>query len=361
MAADGTILWYVRLHNEGREQRFGSFPTKTAAREYYEKAKAEQKLGRFFPERYQHSGSAKIQDVIDAYMATNTNKTAEQDQHYADFWKDWFGGATLKAVTPESIEKAKVQLSERTIGKKDDKLRPITPQTVLHYLKFLRHVMNIAVRDGKLDRNPMARVGLPKVHKGRLRFLDMEEEKQLAQAIGPTYAPWVRFAILTGLRREEQFSLRWTDVDVDRGVVTIPVTKAGGARYVHLNEEAKTLLRGLDSWLRSPWVFPSQNSATHLDSDNFYRRVYLPAVQKAKLDGVTWHTLRHTFASRLAMAGCDRARHRGMPRSHHDGPGTALRALVPCPSARGRGEGSGLWEASDQRGAGRSGFRNNRD
>ena len=31
--------------------------------------------------------------------------------------------------------------------------------------------------------------------------------------------------------------------------------------------------------------------------------MYLPAVQKAKLEGVTWHTLRHTFASRLAMAG----------------------------------------------------------
>src|SRR5437879_203134 len=87
-ATDGTSLWYVRLHHEGREQRCGSFPSKTAAREYYEKAKAEQKLGRFFPERYQLRGSAKVKDVIDAYMATNTNKTAEQDKHYADFWKD---------------------------------------------------------------------------------------------------------------------------------------------------------------------------------------------------------------------------------------------------------------------------------
>src|SRR2546427_669692 len=90
--ADGTILWYVRLYHQGQEKRFGSFPTKTAAREYYEKAKAEQKLGRFFPERYQHSGSVKVQGVIDAYMVTNNNKTAEQDKHYSGFWKDWFGG-----------------------------------------------------------------------------------------------------------------------------------------------------------------------------------------------------------------------------------------------------------------------------
>lgn len=36
----------------GRERQFGSFPTKTKAREFYEKAKLEQKEGRFFPERY---------------------------------------------------------------------------------------------------------------------------------------------------------------------------------------------------------------------------------------------------------------------------------------------------------------------
>ena len=37
--------------------------------------------------------------------------------------------------------------------------------------------------------------------------------------------------------------------------------------------------------------------------DNFYGRIYLPAVKLAGLEGVTWHTLRHTFASRLAMNG----------------------------------------------------------
>ena len=51
------------------------------------------------------------------------------------------------------------------------------------------------------------------------------------------------------------------------------------------------------------WVFPSENPETHLDPDNFYGRVYLPALEDAKLEGVTWHTLRHTFASRLAMNG----------------------------------------------------------
>jgi len=50
-------------------------------------------------------------------------------------------------------------------------------------------------------------------------------------------------------------------------------------------------------------VFPSENPATHADPRNFYRRVYLPKVKEIGLDGVSWHSLRHTFASRLAMSG----------------------------------------------------------
>ena len=65
--------------------------------------------------------------------------------------------------------------------------------------------------------------------------------------LGPTYAPWARLALLTGMRQAEQFGMTWQDVDLDRGVVTLPQTKAGVVQYVHLNEEAKTILRGMQA------------------------------------------------------------------------------------------------------------------
>ena len=40
-----------------------------------------------------------------------------------------------------------------------------------------------------------------------------------------------------------------------------------------------------------------------MDPRNFYRRVFLPTVKESGLEGVSWHALRHTFASRLAMSG----------------------------------------------------------
>jgi integrase len=203
------VLWYVRLYHEGRDRRFGSFPNKTKAREFYEKAKLEQAEGRFFPERYQKGGYAKLADVIDNHLATFT----------------------------------------------------------------------------------------------KTRFLSMEEEEALCDKLGPRYAAWVRLAILTGMRQQEQFSFRWENVDMQRGVWTLPTTKAGGVQYVRLNEEAKTLLQSLIPGNKSVWVFPSENPETHADARNFYRRYYLPAVKELGLTEVTWHTLRHTFASRLAMGG----------------------------------------------------------
>src|SRR5262249_9185964 len=92
-------------------------------------------------------------------------------------------------------------------------------------------------------------------------------------------------------------------VDWERALLTIPHTKAGGTRYVRLNAEAVEILRRMASWLTSQWVFPSENPGSHLDPRHFYARIFLPTVKRLGFEEVTWHTLRHTFASRLAMAG----------------------------------------------------------
>ena len=257
----GKIVWYVRLYNNGKEHRFGSFGTKTQAREFYETKKQEQKEGRFFPERYHLTGSASVQNVFDNYLLGITTKKDQRTERYmARWWGETLKGRRLNQITVDALDTARQGLLAKGC----------TPQRVNRYMAWLRHVLNGAIRAGKLSSNPVTKLKMFKEPKGKTRFLSFEEEyKKLYPELGTMYAPWARLAILTGLRQEEQFTLRWSQIDLERGLITLPTTKAGDCQYLPLNEEAITILRALDSWKYSAWVFPSENPATSIDPRNF--------------------------------------------------------------------------------------------
>jgi integrase len=353
----------VRLYHHGQERRFGSFPSKTAAREFYEKAKREQKEGMFFPERYRNAGTETIETLIDRYLIGHSGNTKSQrdERRFGAWWKARLKGYRLQSITPAILEDARqflfteqppLRLLKRTQALRNLKiprsLRNATtrqPATVNRYFAWLRKVMNVAVRDRKIQANPVSRLKFAKEPRGKTRFLSPEEEATLTHALGPVYAPWARLAILSGMRQAEQFSLKWAQVDLSRGLITLPKTKAGEVQYVRLNEEAKDILEGLTIGNRSVWVFPSENPLTHLDPRNFYDRVWIPAVKQAGIEWVTWHDLRHTFASRLAMAGhnegtiADLLRHSGtalVKRYAHLSP-SHLTAAVESVAAFGKG------------------------
>ena len=289
----GQTVWYVRVSQNGQIRWFGSFPTKTEARDCYEEVKTDQRRGVYFAENLKRRGAKRLADAIVHYMALNRKKTIANDRLYARFWQAQLPQIRLVDISPAQLDEVKDELLKKGLSN----------QSVLHYLKFLRHILNRAVRDRHLNQNPFSQIEMPKVPKGRLRYLSLEEEQRLSVTIGPTYAPWVRLAILTGLRQAEQFQLKWTDVDLERGMITLPQTKADECQLVYMNQEAIDILKGFTSWKDSRWVFPSQTKGTHLNPKNFYHRVYVPALRKAKLKNVDWHTLRHTFASRLGMSG----------------------------------------------------------
>lgn len=73
---DGGNTWATLFFwHERKDRQFGSFNSKTEAREFYEKAKQEQKMGLFFPKRYQRCGFAKLDEVLKEYLAGFTGKT----------------------------------------------------------------------------------------------------------------------------------------------------------------------------------------------------------------------------------------------------------------------------------------------
>ena len=197
--SDGTKVWYARLFHNGKEHWFGGFSTKTKARVFYEDRKREQREGRLQPERYHHGGCETLEELVESYLPSTGHKKAKKwEEFFAAWWKERLQGKRLNQVTPALLDEARQALLSKGL----------TPQRVNRYVDWLRHVLNIAVRDEKLLSNPVTKLKRFKEPRGRTPFLTTDDEGKLLKALGPVYGPWARLAILTGMRQAEQFGLR---------------------------------------------------------------------------------------------------------------------------------------------------------
>lgn len=89
-------------------------------------------------------------------------------------------------------------------------------------------MFSLAVRNGKIAANRVRLVKRRKENNVRLRFLDDEEEGALRTKIHemyPVHESEFDLALHTGMRRGEQYGLRWQEVDLKRGIITIPRSK----------------------------------------------------------------------------------------------------------------------------------------
>ena len=156
----------------------------------------------------------------------------------------------------------------------------------------------MAIRDDKAGSNPVSKLKTLRDPSGRTRYLTDAEEERLMKAL-----PTDEVLLHTGFRRGELLGLRWRDVDLKGGALTIPTAKNGEARHVPLTSTVRTILsrrtRSLDA---STFVFP--NSEGHRDL-RWAKKTVPAALRAAQIEDFRFHDLRHTFASRLAMEGVD--------------------------------------------------------
>jgi len=113
----------------------------------------------------------------------------------------------------------------------------------------------------------------------------------------------LEIAVNTGMRPSEQYSLDWDQVDLARRYLTIPKSKKGQTRHIHLNSEAVAAFKELQrrSLDGTGPVFVNMRR----EPLQGYKHWFEPAVGEAGGRDFTWYCLRHTFASRLVMEGVD--------------------------------------------------------
>ena len=155
--------------------------------------------------------------------------------------------------------------------------------------------------------NPCRHVRKYKEQK-RERFLSDEEFRRLGEVVNEMEvrgsvtvyeAAAIRLLMLTGCRKNEIVKLKWKDVDINAGEIRIPDGKTG-ARLVPLSPAAAEVLSGLPRKARRSWVILGTRSGRYLgDLQPAWERIR----ERAGLDDVRIHDLRHSFASRALALG----------------------------------------------------------
>jgi serine/threonine protein kinase len=179
------------------------------------------------------------------------------------------------------------------------------PATINRELGCLRHMFNMALKWKKAQVNPVREVKFLKEPKEKDRILTEEEEVKLLEAVRTGHKSKhlegiILTALNTGMRKGEILSLKWPNVDFKNGVITVEKTKNDDIRKIPMNQKLTEILEGVKKVSKSDYVF-SENGKPYLDVKTGWWTV----LEKAGIENFTFHGLRHTFGSRLGMAGVD--------------------------------------------------------
>jgi integrase len=212
----------------------------------------------------------------------------------------FFGGRLLTSITPKLIE-----------DYKRERRKVVKTATINTELVTLKAMLNKAVEWGYIRKSPADRVKKLRRAVPVTRFLSNEEIKKLFAAChgsGSIFLyPFVATALYTGMRKSELFHLEWSDVDFEGQVIRVQPkvdwhTKNYKMRAIPIHPDLLKILRGY--WQRQHGILVFCNDGKALQD---IRRSYNNAIQKANIPHVTFHALRHTFASHMVMKGVDLA------------------------------------------------------
>lgn len=184
------------------------------------------------------------------------------------------------------------------------KVRPLAPATLNRYRSLLSLTYRLAIENGKIESNPLKSVKRRKENNERVRYLLEDEEERLRAVLREHYPhrlPEFDLALNTGMRQSEQY--KWIarhTIDFDRRILTVSKSKHGFKRHIPLNDIA---LEALKQVLRHGQgddpLFLNRYGETLSNPREWFER----ALKLAKIKDFRWHDMRHTFASRLVMAG----------------------------------------------------------
>ena len=245
-------------------------------------------------------------------------RTFERYELSARSLKSSLGKYPLDAITPAHVEKFKMIRSQK-----------VSQTTTNRDLAALRVMLNFAIRQGHIRSNPFNSVKLFPEGPGMMRVVSHEEQHRYLAAANPLLRDIAVVMLETGMRPQEVFSIQSENVHLAGRYVFIPRGKSHFARRnVVLTDAAADVLRRRLAEAKGAYLFPHRRTPDRP----------LTTIQKAHLEAIAnagisprfrLYDFRHTFGTRMAMAGVDLATLKEL--MGHANISTTMRYVHPTP------------------------------
>ena len=293
----GSGIWWIHYYDAEGKRRREKAGTKSVAVKLYQKRKVEAASGKKLPAslRLRQRTFGEFCDL--ALVYSNAHKRSSyDDSHKIAILRAEFGDRVAESLTQQEFA---AFLDSRDTS----------PATFNRYRATLSMIYREAIRNEWTERNPARLIKSKTEPSGRIRYLLDEEEAKLRKVMDTDYVPFrpeFDIALHTGMRKHEQFACRWDWVEVKSKRIILPgeIAKNGKSRVVRLNADAIAALEQQRTVTGSEsHVFMSPTGKPY--PDKVIRGWFDDACYKAGIKNFTWHCLRHTFCSRLVMAGVD--------------------------------------------------------
>lgn len=249
-----------------------------------------------------------IHNLFDEYLETEDFKNLSKGKansrlNQQKFWRNEIGSIKVLEINPGHVaEKRKILMSK------------FKASTTVDYLNALSSAFETMRRiwaekgEQKIPLNPV--IYRPTIQDQTDRILSEAELHRLIDAVEKVnqefemkgFDVWVLLGIVTGARKEEVSGLKWSEVDLKKGWVTFHRVKNDYKRTVQIEGKALDHLKkwfGQRTRIDVDWVFPGKG----LNHADYYRRAWKQARALAGIKDFTFHGLRHSCASFMAMAG----------------------------------------------------------
>ena len=305
----------VRLRGPDGREVSRTFRTKREATEYEASQRTAKTRGAWVDPR---GANVTLAEVSNEWLKSNPAKRPSTRARDASALSvhvlPSLGHRRIGSLTPGDVRALVADWSAR-----------MAPRTVRRTYGALRAVANYAVENDLIGRSPCRGIKLPAIEPARVAILEPADLVRLANSMVGEFAPMVWLGAVLGLRWGEVAGLRVGRVDLLRRTITVaeqvirgaggigfvsPPKSAAGRRTLSIPVELASLLskhladRGLTGATSNALLLAGAGGRP-LDYSNWRRRVWLPAVELAGLDGLGFHDLRRTNATAMVLDGVD--------------------------------------------------------